>query len=68
MFGTSALSLFGTSQFLFDGASNTPLWTFFLFELTFCGAVAEQMRLSGYMLTSMVISAAIYPIIGHWIW
>jgi two-component system sensor histidine kinase/response regulator len=76
MFGTSALGLVGTSQFLFDGGSNTQMWTFFLFQLTFCGtattiisgAVAERMRFSGYLLVSMLISAAIYPVIGHWVW
>ncbi len=67
---------FGTSQFLFDGGSNTQMWTFFLFQLTFCGtattiisgAVAERMRFSGYLLVSLLISSVIYPIMGHWIW
>jgi len=76
MFGTSTMGLFGTSQFLFDSGSNTKMWSFFLFQLTFCGtattiisgAVAERMRFSGYLLVSMLISAAIYPIIGHWVW
>ena len=76
MFGASAWGWIGTSNFLFDGGSNAHLWTFFLFQLTFCGtattiisgAVAERMRFSGYMLVSMLISAAIYPVIGHWIW
>ena len=76
MFGASVWGLVGTSQFLFDGGSNTRLWTFFLFQLTFCGtattiisgAVAERMRFSGYLLVSMLISAAIYPVIGHWVW
>ena len=76
MFGVSAMGLIGTSQFLFDGGSNTQMWTFFLFQLTFCGtattiisgAVAERMRFSGYLLVSILISAAIYPVIGHWIW
>jgi ammonium transporter len=76
MFGTSAMGWVGTSQFLFDGGPSTWMWTFFLFQLTFCGtattiisgAVAERMRFSGYLLISILISAAIYPIIGHWVW
>ncbi len=76
MFGASAFGWIGTSQFLFDGETDTQIWTFFLFQLTFCGtattiisgAVAERMRFSGYLLVSVLISAAIYPIIGHWIW
>ena len=76
MYGESAMGWFGTSQFLFDGGTNTQMWAFFLFQLTFCGtattiisgAVAERMYFSGYLLVSLVISAAIYPVIGHWIW
>ena len=76
MFGATAFGLFGTSQYLFDGGSHISMWTFFLFQLTFCGtattiisgAVAERMRFSGYLLVSILISAVIYPIIGHWMW
>ena len=76
MFGASSLGLIGTSQFLFDGGANTQMWTFFLFQLTFCGtattiisgAVAERMHFNGYLLVSVLISAGIYPVIGHWIW
>jgi len=76
MFGVSAFGLIGSTQFLFDGGSKIHMWTFFLFQLTFCGtattiisgAVAEQMRFSGYLLVSVLISAIIYPVIAHWIW
>ncbi len=76
MFGDSAMGWLGTSRFLFDGEANNQLWAFFLFQLTFCGtattiisgAVAERLRFSGYLLISVLISSAIYPIIGHWIW
>jgi len=76
MFGVTAFGLFGTTQFLFDGGSDIPMWTFFLFQLTFCGtattiisgAVAERRRFSGYILVSVLISAIIYPVIGHWVW
>ncbi len=76
MFGDTAWGLIGSSYFLFNGLSNNQLWTFFLFQLTFCGtattiisgAVAERTCFSSYILISILISAAIYPIIGHWIW
>ncbi|MDF1574304.1 MAG: ammonium transporter [Bacteroidales bacterium] len=32
------------------------------------GAVAERTRFSTYLIFSMVITAIIYPISGHWIW
>ncbi len=76
IYGDSAMGWLGTSQLLFDAGNNTQMWTFFLFQLTFCGtattiisgAVAERMHFSGYLLVSVLISAAIYPVIGHWIW
>ncbi|MFW6457006.1 MAG: ammonium transporter, partial [Planctomycetota bacterium] len=32
------------------------------------GAMAERTKFVGYLLYSVVISAFIYPIVGHWIW
>ncbi len=32
------------------------------------GAMAERTKFTGYLLYSVVISAVIYPISGHWIW
>ncbi len=32
------------------------------------GAMAERTKFSGYLLYSVVISAIIYPVSGHWIW
>ncbi len=76
MFGETLGGFVGSTEFFFDGATNDQLWTFFLFQLTFCGtattiisgAVAERTRFSSYLLISILISAAIYPIIGHWAW
>ena len=76
MFGVSSNGFFGTSDFLFgDGASATSI-AFFLFQMMFCGtaatlvsgAVAERMTFSGYLAITVVLSALIYPIVGHWAW
>ena len=32
------------------------------------GAMAERTKFSAYCIYSMVISAVIYPVSGHWIW
>jgi Amt family ammonium transporter len=76
MFGVTANGLFGTSGFLFGDTTNPWLMAFFIFQLGFCGtattivsgAVAERMRFGGYLLVATIISAVIYPVIGHWVW
>ncbi len=55
---------------------NLPVWAFWLFQAAFCGAaativagaMAERMKFHSYLLYTVVISALIYPIIGHWVW
>jgi ammonia channel protein AmtB/nitrogen regulatory protein PII len=52
-----------------------PLPVYLVFQTVFCataativsGAMAERTRFSAYCIYSMVISAVIYPISGHWI-
>ncbi len=56
--------------------SGLPLYAFWLFQAAFCGAaativaggMAERMKFPAYLIYSFIISAIIYPIIGHWIW
>ena len=56
--------------------SGLPLYAFWLFQAAFCGAaativaggMAERMKFPAYLIYSFLISAFIYPIIGHWIW
>ncbi|MEE2839202.1 MAG: ammonium transporter [Acidobacteriota bacterium] len=53
-----------------------PLHAFWMFQAAFCGAaativaggMAERMRFVAYLMYSFVISAVVYPIVGHWIW
>ena len=53
-----------------------PSWVMVVFNTMFCataativsGAMAERTKFSAYIVYSMIISALIYPIEGHWIW
>jgi len=59
-----------------DYASTIPTSAFIIFQTVFCataativsGAMAERTKFSAYIIYSLVISAVIYPISGHWIW
>lgn len=56
--------------------ANVPFWAKFVFQLVFCGtaativsgAVAERVRYISFIVFSFVLTLAIYPIVGHWIW
>ena len=70
----------GTKGFCLVGldsvASGVPTYAFWLFQAAFCGAaativaggMAERMKFPAYLIYSFLISAIIYPIIGHWVW
>ena len=76
MFGATSGGFFGTSGFLFNDTANPWLMAFFIFQLGFCGtavtivsgAVSERMRFAGYLVVATILSAVIYPFIGHWVW
>ena len=81
MFGGSGALLGTRGWFLIDATNpalsqGLPLHAFWLFQAVFCGAaativaggMAERMRFSAYLIYSFIISAFIYPVIGHWIW
>lgn len=70
---------FGTSGFLLVGAesgADVPIWAFWLFQAAFCGAaativaggMAERMKFTAYLAYSFIISAFVYPVVGHWTW
>ncbi len=81
MFGSTG-ALFGSFDPMIRGdysavlPAGVPLWAFVIFQTVFCatsativsGAMAERTKFSAYCVYSMVISAVIYPISGHWIW
>ena len=78
MFG-SGNSLFGTSGWLLIGAesaADVPLFAFWLFQAVFVGAaativaggMAERMKFPAYIIYSFLISAFVYPVVGHWVW
>lgn len=56
--------------------TGVPLYAKFMFQLVFAGtaativsgAMAERTKFHAYLVYSFVISALIYPIVGHWIW
>jgi ammonium transporter len=78
MFGASLGGLVGLPDFFvqgnYDSAFPTP--AFLIFQTVFCataativsGAMAERTKFSAYCIYSLVISAVIYPVSGHWIW
>ncbi len=59
-----------------DMAGGVPTFAFWLFQAAFCGAaativaggMAERMKFVAYLIYSFLISALIYPIVGHWVW
>ena len=79
MFGAGS-KFFGTFDPMVLGdyalPDGVPLMVFLIFQTVFCataativsGAMAERTRFSAYCIYSVVISAVIYPISGHWIW
>lgn len=80
MFGTDIGGIIGGSNFLLSsyspGAADGVNWAFFLFQLMFAaaaativsGAVAERLKFKTYLVYSVVMTAFIYPISGHWLW
>jgi Amt family ammonium transporter len=56
--------------------TGVPLFAKFMFQLVFAataativsGAMAERTKFSAYLVYSFVVSAFIYPVVGHWIW
>ncbi|MDR2425655.1 MAG: ammonium transporter [Endomicrobium sp.] len=78
MFGAGS-GFFGSFD-LFSKADtyggSYPSHAFLIFQTVFCataativsGAMAERTKFTAYIVYSIVISAIVYPISGHWIW
>lgn len=75
MYGMSSGAFIGSDQFFLAGADATTYMNWF-FQVVFAataativsGAMAERTKYVGYLIYSVVISAIIYPVSGHWIW
>lgn len=78
MFGTGN-GFIGLNGWFLNNATNhgeLPLYANWLFHAVFCGAaativaggVAERMKFKAYLIYSFIISASVYPIVGHWVW
>jgi len=81
MFGNDIGGFIGKIDILSAGSFehldlNIPKEAFLIFQTVFCataativsGAMAERTKFISYLLYSFVISAIVYPIVGHWIW
>lgn len=76
MFGDSSHGLMGSLRMPLGEDASPRQLTFFLFQLTFAGtsatiisgAVAERVRFNAYIITTLIIGALVYPVIGHWCW
>jgi Amt family ammonium transporter len=74
--GNGFLGLKGWFMMGAQSGADIPLYAFWLFQAAFCGAaativaggMAERMKFPAYLVYSFIISALIYPIVGHWIW
>ncbi|MGM9948474.1 MAG: ammonium transporter [Lysinibacillus sp.] len=73
MFGDTAGGFIGTSGFALQGVDDVA---FFVFQAMFAatcatiisGAVAERANILAYMAVVVIMTAFIYPVVGHWVW
>lgn len=73
MFGGAGALIGGIDLFTTGGDGG---WATLIFQTVFCataativsGSMAERTKFSAYCIYSMLISAIVYPISGHWIW
>lgn len=74
--GNGFIGMGGFAMSNANNPSGVPIWAFWLFQAAFCGAaativagaMAERMKFGAYLAYTAVISAVVYPIIGHWVW
>ena len=78
MFGAG--TFLGGEYFFLNGIegyeSSIPQYAFFLFQMVFAataativsGAMSERTEFKSYIVFSVILTALVYPIVGHWTW
>jgi Amt family ammonium transporter len=77
MYGSDMNGIIGSDGFFLSGDFyDVTKYRDFMFQVVFAataativsGAVAERLKFNSYLMYSLVISAFIYPVYGHWVW
>ena len=78
MFGEDIGGFIGIGEFMSDSnvVDGIPFKANIIFQTVFAataativsGAIAERTKFSAYLIFSVIVTAIIYPISGHWIW
>jgi Amt family ammonium transporter len=78
MFGDDIGGFIGFGEFMSDSDAidGIPFKASLIFQTVFAataativsGAIAERTKFSAYLIFSVIVTALIYPISGHWIW
>lgn len=74
--GNGFMGLSGFAMINAPNPSGVPVFAFLLFQTAFAGAaativagaMAERTKFKAYLIYTVVISAFVYPVIGHWAW